>query len=70
MYFNYNLYYKDEEREQEILEDKERIFINKIKKLVIKNKENKIFYDNERYKLIKVNIQKELQKNEEFKKVS
>lgn len=53
-----------------ILEDKERIFINKIKKLVIKNKENKIFYDNERYKLVKVNIQKELQKNEEFKKVS
>ena len=53
-----------------ILEDKERIFVNKIKKLVIKNKENKIFYDNERYKLVKVNIQKELQKNEEFKKVS
>ena len=52
-----------------ILEDKERIFVNKIKKLVIKNKENKIFYDNERYKLIKVNIQKELQKNEELKKV-
>ncbi len=53
-----------------ILEDKERIFVNKIKKLVIKNKENRIFYDNERYKLVKVNIQKELQKNEEFKKVS
>ena len=52
-----------------ILEDKERIFVNKIKKLVIKNKENRIFYDNERYKLVKVNIQKELQKNEEFKKV-
>ncbi|MGH2278795.1 replication endonuclease [Aliarcobacter sp. ERUVET-7] len=52
-----------------ILEDKERIFVNKIKKLVIKNKENKIFYDNERYKLVKVNIQKELQKNEELKKV-
>ena len=52
-----------------ILEDKERIFVNKIKKLVIKNKENKIIYDNERYKLVKVNIQKELQKNEEFKKV-
>ena len=53
-----------------ILEDKERIFVNKIKKLVIKNKENKIFYDNERYKLVKVDIQKELRKNEEFKKVS
>ena len=53
-----------------ILEDKERIFVNKIKKLVIRNKENKIFYDNERYKLVKVDIQKELRKNEEFKKVS
>lgn len=53
-----------------ILEDKERIFVNKIKKLVIKNKENRIFYDNERYKLVKVDIQKELRKNEEFKKVS
>ena len=53
-----------------VLEDKERIFVNKIKKLVIRNKENKIFYDNERYKLVKVDIQKELRKNEEFKKVS
>ncbi|MCT7637001.1 hypothetical protein [Aliarcobacter butzleri] len=42
MYFNYNLYYEDKEREQEILEDKE------ILKQIYKR--NKDFFKTETYK--------------------
>ena len=42
MYFNYNLYYEDKEREQEILEDKE------ILKQIYKR--NKDFFKTDTYK--------------------
>ncbi len=49
---------------------KEIVLINKIKKLIIKNNENKIIYDNEKYKICFVDFKKEEERLQEYKKVS
>ena len=49
---------------------KEIILINKIKKLIIKNNENKILYDNEKFKICFVDFKKEEERLQELKKVS
>lgn len=57
-------------KKYKIEEKKEIVLINKIKKLIIKNNENKILYDNEKFKICFVDFKKEEEKLQELKKVS